>query len=312
MIVCCGEALIDMVPDGGRADVYLARPGGCPYNTAIAAARLGSTVEFIGRIGTDFLGEQLVERLKTNDVGTRFLARRDEPTTLAFVNRSPSGDARYAFYSKGAADRSLSPEDIPLRLDPQPRFLMFGSISLVQEPIASTIEAFVARESGRAIASFDPNIRPSLIGDREAYLSRLRRWLSLSSIVKASTEDLEWIYPGVQEKEAIARLLGSGPELVVVTRGSKGAIAATKRAEAEVGGISVDIVDTIGAGDTFHAALLYQLDRDGLGTRNELQGLDGERIRAILEFSNAAAAADCTRSGAEPPFLEEVKKWLPR
>ena len=256
---------MDMVPSGDGGDAYLARPGGCAYTTAIAAARLGAEVEFLGRIGTDFLGEALAERLAANGVGTRFTARRDDPATLAFVKRSPSGDARYAFYSKGAADRSLSPDDVPPELDGEPGFIMFGSISMAQEPVASTIEALIARESG---PHADPRAgkRPRL--PRSQYQARphsgprglptlLRPDGSLSAIVKASSEDIEWLYPDLSEAAAVERMLASGPELVVVTRGPQGALAATKREKAESEGMAVEVADTIGAGDTFHAALLF-------------------------------------------------------
>ncbi len=309
---------MDMVPSGDGGDAYLARPGGCAYTTAIAAARLGAEVEFLGRIGTDFLGEALAERLAANGVGTRFTARRDDPATLAFVKRSPSGDARYAFYSKGAADRSLSPDDVPPELDGEPGFIMFGSISMAQEPVASTIEALIARESGphadpragSALACLDPNIRPALIADREGYLRSFARWLSLSAIVKASSEDIEWLYPDLSEEATVERMLASGPELVVVTRGPQGALAATKREKAEAEGMAVEVADTIGAGDTFHAALLFLLDRDGVRTRQELRSLDATRLRSMLAFANAAAAADCTRAGAQPPYLAEVEGYL--
>jgi fructokinase len=309
MIACCGEALIDMVPDGSKEDAYLARPGGCPYNTAIAAARLGAKAAFIGRMGSDFMGDMLFERLESNGVETRFVVRRSEPSTLAFVKRSAGGDARYAFYSLGAADRSFALGDLPANLGPDAHFLMFGSISLVQEPVAATVEALVTRESKRRLVSFDPNVRPGLIPDKAGYLEKFERWVSQSAIVKLSSDDLEWLFPGKSEAECVDRLLSLGASLVALTRGSEGALARTKSARAEVGAIKVKVADTIGAGDTFHAALLARLERDGIATRSAVEALGAADLRAILGFANAAAACNCTRTGAEPPTLSELETF---
>jgi fructokinase len=310
MIACCGEALMDMVPYGDRPDAFLACPGGCPYNTAIAAARLGAEVSFLGRLGTDFLGTRLYDRLVANRVDASSVARSDQAATLAFVSRSASGDARYAFYSEGAADRSLVAADLPPRLPPKARFLMIGSISMLQEPIASTVEALAARERGRLLVSFDPNIRPSLIEGRSKYVNRFQRWASLSAVIKISSDDLGWLYPGSTPETAIDILRSLGPELVVVTLGREGSIAGHSRATARAEGFPVKVIDTIGAGDTFHAALLYLLDREGIATRADIRDLDAERLGRILRFANAAAAADCTRAGAEPPGLAEVEGYL--
>jgi fructokinase len=308
MIVCCGESLIDMVPSEDGSS-FEARPGGCPYNSAIAAGRLGASVSFLGRMGKDFFGDLLFDRLKANGVDDRYIVRGNDPATLAFVKKEKSGDVRYAFYSNGAADRSLVPEDLPAEFGPEVGFLMLGSISMILEPTASTIEFLAAREAGKRLVSFDPNIRPSLIADRTAYLSRFERWTALSSIVKVSSDDLEWLYPGMDEDQCIDRLLGFGPVLVVVTRGGKGSIARTARVETTAPSFDIKIVDTIGAGDTFHAALLYRLDKAGVTTREKLAALDEPFLHDVIVFANGAAALDCTKKGAEPPTLAELEKF---
>ncbi|MDA8425020.1 MAG: carbohydrate kinase [Treponema sp.] len=312
MIVCTGEALMDMVPDGGKPDAFLARPGGCPFNTAIAAARLGAEVSFLGRLGTDFFGARLYDRLAANGVDVSRVARRDQGATLAFVSRSPEGDARYAFYSQGAADRSFAAEDLPARLPPEARFLMLGSITMLQEPLASTVESLASRERGNLLVSFDPNIRPSLIADRGAYLARFERWTAMSAIVKISSDDLEWLYPGQSAEAGMARLATLGPSLVVATLGREGAVARTARVEARAPAFAVKVADTIGAGDTFHAALLARLDEAGVRTRSDLEGLGQDQLAQMLRFANAAAAVNCTRTGAEPPSAEETRDFLAR
>ncbi|MGO8693882.1 MAG: carbohydrate kinase family protein [Rectinemataceae bacterium] len=310
MIVCSGEALMDMVPDGNRSDAFLARPGGCPYNTAIAAARLGAEVSFLGRLGTDFLGSQLYERLTANGVDVSAVVRREQSATLAFVSRSPEGDARYAFYSENAADRSFAVRDLPAKLPLEARFLMLGSITMLQEPIATTVERLAARECENLLVSFDPNIRPSLIKDRGSYLTRFDRWASMSAIVKISSDDLEWLYPGLSFEAGVDRLRALGPSLVVATLGRDGALAKNGRVEARVPAFQVQVADTIGAGDTFHAALLTRLEKEKLWTREDLRKIDERRLGEILRFANAAAAVNCTRTGAEPPSEAETLDFL--
>jgi len=309
MIVCCGESLIDMIP-GPDGRSFIPVPGGCPFNTSIAAAKLGACSSFLGRLGKDFLSDMLWAELTANGVDTSRAVRRDEPTTLAFVQRAPGGDARYAFYSRGAADRSLEPADLPPDLGREARFLMTGSISALQEPIASTIDALIERERGRILLSIDPNIRPSLVVDRPAYIRRLMAWASAAAIVKASSEDLAWLFPEVLAEERSGAFLAAGAGLVVETRGDSGAVATTARLSVEAEAFAVDVADTIGAGDTFHAALLSRLESRGVRSRREIEELDGSALQDILRFSQAAAAIDCTRRGAKPPTQPEVQSFL--
>lgn len=311
MIVCCGEALIDMVPGEGGPDSFVAKPGGCPFNTAIAAARLGAKVEFLGRIGTDLFGAQLAEALRADGVGTSLVARSDEPATLAFVRRDAGGNARYAFYSKGAADRSLAAADLPASLGPDAAFLAIGSISLLQEPAGSVIESFALRESKKGVAvSFDPNIRAGLVADRESYLRRLARVAALSTVVKASDDDLAWIFPGLGVEAAMDRILGMGPALVAATLGAEGAMAVGRSGRARVPARKVAVVDTIGAGDTFHAALLARFDAAGIRGRAAVESLDSGFLEAALEYAAAAAALDCSRPGADPPRAAELETYM--
>lgn len=209
MIVCCGEALIDMVPfrpegtEGGEA--YRPCPGGSPYNSAVAVGRLGVPVAFLGRISRDFFGDSLVARLAANGVGTGLIARSGQPSTLAFVKLEEGEEPQYAFYTEGSADRSLLASDLPEELPEDARCLLFGSISMTMEPAASTIEALVMRESGRRVISFDPNVRPVMVVDHDAYILRMESWFKAATIVKISGADLDYVYP-----ELAAMPLSSG------------------------------------------------------------------------------------------------------
>ena len=316
MIVCCGEALIDMVPpethaEGAVYGSFEVRPGGSVYNSAIAAARLGIPTAFLGRIASDFLGDKLYGRLADNGVDTGLVVRSPQPVTLAFVEKNERREAEYAFYATGAADRSLDPSDIPDRLPPGTDFLLVGSISLVLEPGASAIEGLVRRESARVLVSYDPTVRPSLIPDRDAFRARFESLCAAAAIVKASVTDLEWMYGPAEPEEFAARLLALGPELVALTLGEQGSAAATRRAAAAVPVFPVKVADTIGAGDTFHAGLLAALEARGITSREALRTLDSGTLSDILSFAAAAAAINCSRKGAEPPTLDELTKAYP-
>ncbi|MCX7028343.1 MAG: carbohydrate kinase [Spirochaetes bacterium] len=315
MIICCGENLIDMVPleqsPGRPYGGFRLAPGGCPYTSAIAAARLGADVQFLGAMASDFLGDKLFGRLKDNGVGTDFLLRVNRPVLLAFVEKSPSGEARYAFYSEGAADRSLMVADLPSSLPEEARFLLVGSISLVMEPEASAILALVDREHDKRLVSLDPNVRPSLIPDKDKYLKTFEALCASSAILKASDSDLEWLYGTADLWGVVSHILGLGVELVFLTKGERGSLAATKRYKVEVPAVQAEVVDTIGAGDTFHAAVLAALDINGVSSRVELAALGKTELEGLLYFASAAAAMDCAREGAEPPSLAELKAAYP-
>ncbi|MDR0403270.1 MAG: carbohydrate kinase [Treponema sp.] len=328
MIICCGEALIDMVPEknAGGGDLYLPCFGGSPYNTAIAAGRLlgkaggKNRTAFLARLSVDFFGRELVENLERNNVSTELVARSDQTTTLAFVKLENGKEPSYIFYTEGAADRSLDSGDIPAKLPPETSCLQFGSISMTMESAASTIESLVLRESAGEegpVISFDPNIRPLMIKDRDAYMARFETWVRASDIVKISSADFDFIYPGAGLEESVKKILtppsgsrASGPRLLAVTLGAGGATAIL----GGLGGLQVTapavkppLIDTIGAGDTFHGALLAWLEENGRMSRGALSSLTEHDLREALVFANKAASIVCSRKGANPPALAELK-----
>jgi fructokinase len=315
MILCCGEALIDMIPaeHEGRT-VFLPCPGGSPYNTAIAIGRLGVPAAFLGRLSKDFFGEMLIERLNRNGVGTELAARSDQHSTLAFVRLEPGKEPQYIFYTQDTADRSFSSEDLPPRLPPDIRCILFGSISMTMEPVASTIEALIQRESAREDApliSMDPNIRPFMIPHRDAYVRRFEGWLAKTAVIKISEADLDFIYPGLGLEKSLQRLIQAGPQLAVVTLGPKGALGLLRRGGGMVRvsapAVDLPVLDTIGAGDTFHGALLSWFALKGKMSRSALEALGEDELYEALFFANKAASLVCGRRGAEPPVLGEVE-----
>lgn len=308
MIVHTGEALIDFIPvrdaAGGRA--FQPVPGGSPYNTSIAASRLEVPNAFLGRISRDFFGDQLVAYLEENGVGTDMIVRDEALSTLAFVSKSSSGEVRYAFFANGAADRNFVLSDIPA-LPEEVRAVQFGSISLVADPGGETILTLVERERANRVISFDPNIRESLIEDETEYRKRLDRAVAASTIVKVSDEDLFWMI-GTDDLHAGAlTLLEQGPCVIVVTEGARGSAAYTGDAVARAAAEKTNVNDTVGAGDSFHAAVLAWCHHSGVLNTEALQKLGTSDLESMLRFAGAVAAKTCSRSGADPPRLAEVQ-----
>ena len=306
MIVSCGESLVDFVPVEGGELAYRPCPGGSPFNLAVAAARLGAPTGFLGKISRDFFGDMLFDKLAGEGVDTSMVVRTDRNTTLAFVLLEAGSEPRYAFYAENSADRSFTGVDVPVSLPRDASALAFGSISLLLEPGASAIKALVRREAGKRALSFDPNVRPMLVGDAAAYVAGVEELAALSTMTKVSSADLEWLYPGRNAEESAARWLSLGAGLVAMTRGADGAILLGPSWRAEVPGYPVDVLDTIGAGDTFHAALLTRLHALGRLGPDLAVRLTADEGRDALAWAVKASALNCARRGADPPTTAEM------
>ena len=310
MILACGEALIDFiskVDDEGNT-LFEPCPGGSPLNTAVAAARLGVPTGFLGRLSTDMFGEQLMGHIEANRIDPSFVLRSDAPSTFSFVRRKADDSSEYAFYAKDSATWDLTREDIPSDLVGKIDCFQFGSISMLMLPFADTVTDFIAREGGNVVVSFDPNIRPGMIESREDYLKQFERWVGNSTIVKMSDEDLHWLYPGLTVDKGLDEVLALGPALAVFTLGDRGAVARNENGNAAVPIFRMPLIDTVGAGDTFHGSLLAWLHRRKLMTRPLLQRLSPEKLREALRFAVKAAAVNCSRRGADPPWSGQVEE----
>ena len=321
MIICCGEALIDMAPASDKGDTYTPRTGGSPYNTAIAIGKLGVPVKFLGRISTDYFGEILMKKLQKSRVGEELLKRSAQNSTLAFVKLEKGKEPQYIFYTADTADFSLVPEDLPQKIPIETNCIVFGSISMTIEPIASTIESLILREGTRKstdqmdgvpVISFDPNVRPHMIKDRNVFVGKFEKWISASTIAKMSFADIEYVYPKLEVEKALKKIISMGPWLAICTLGSKGAVAMLRRNDGSVIkastlGVNLPVVDTIGAGDTFHGAFLSWLELKGKMSRSELAALSETDLNNSLNFANKAAAIVCSRRGADPPSRKEVE-----
>ncbi|WP_315919392.1 carbohydrate kinase [Mesorhizobium sp. SP-1A] len=306
MILCCGEALIDMLPRQSSAGEPAFAPyaGGAVFNTAIALGRLGAPAEFFSGLSTDLFGQQIMRVLAESRAGTRYAHFAARPTTLAFVELK-NGHASYVFYDEGTAGRMLSPEDLPDLADDVDA-LLFGAISLIPEPCGSTYEALMAREHGRRVTMLDPNIRPGFIPDRGRHAERIRRMVAMSDIVKLSDEDLNWFQEDGTTEEIVARWLERGPRLIVVTRGGEGATGYTRNHRVTVVPPKVQVVDTVGAGDTFNAGILASLHDQGLLGKDAVANLSEQELHTALGLGAKAAAVTVSRAGANPPWRHEI------
>ncbi len=306
MIICCGEALIDFFPAKTETGENAFQPfnGGSIYNVAIALGRLGREVGYLGGISEDFFGQMLLEGLKASQVDLSFIAKSERATTLAFVQLT-NGQPQYVFLDEMSAGRMLEMGQIPSIPD-DTTTLHFGSFSLIHDPAGATLEALALQEKNDRIISLDPNIRPSLVVNRDEYLLRLGRMLGIADVIKISDEDLEWIYPGIAPQTVIEQWLADGAALVVLTRGGAGATAFTKSFQIEQPVQKVTVADTVGAGDTFTAGLLASLDRQHLLGKDRLAALTREQLSKATRLAAKAAAITVSRPGANPPWESEI------
>jgi fructokinase len=302
LIVVCGEALIDVLTaaDGTRRPV----PGGGPFNTARALARLGAPTSFLGRISTDGFGVMLRRELEADGADLSLVSYGPEPTTLAVAELDGEGLAEYEFFVQGTSTPNLTRDMLPERLAAGVTAVHVGTLGLVLEPMATTLTEMAEREGEQRVLMLDPNIRPRLVTDAKEYRRRIDALIPRTTIVKASEADLAWLYPELDCEAGADRLLDLGARLVLVTLGAAGALAASSAGTFRVAAPPVKVVDTIGAGDAFGAAVLAWLhDRDAL--RPDLS-LDKEELESMVGFACLVAAITCTRAGADPPWRSEL------
>jgi len=302
VIVVCGEALIDMIQNGDGTQ--RAAPGGGPFNTARALARLGVATAFLGRLSTDKFGRELADLLVADGASLELASVGPEPTTIALADVDPKGLADYEFVIQGTSAPNLIPEMLPARLGPEVSALHLGTLGLVLEPMASTLVELVSREREGRLVMLDPNIRVGLVDEGE-YRERLAAVVAASSILKASDTDLAWLYPECSYENAADRVLDEGVPLVVVTLGAVGAYGAHRDQRIHVAAPPVHVVDTIGAGDAFGAGLLAWLDDHSLIRPSP--SLSEDQLRSALEYACLAASLTCSRAGADPPWKRDME-----
>lgn len=301
MIVVCGEALMDVIRNDDGTQRAL--PGGGPFNSARALARLGVPTSFLGHLADDAFGRELAELLKSDGVNLDLTTVGPEKTTIAVADVDSQGLADYQFLVQGTSAPELTMRMLPDRLSAEVTALHVGTLGVVLEPMASTLVELIRRERNARVVTLDPNIRTGLIPD-DVYRERLCDVLSYCTIVKASQDDLEWMFPGTSYRDTAEHLLRGGVRLVVATLGARGSFAAHRDLRISVDAVPVEVADTIGAGDAFGAGLLAWLhDHEHIEPNLTLESSE---LLAALQYASLAAAITCSRAGADPPWKHEM------
>jgi fructokinase len=293
----CGEVLIDELPSGAVV-------GGGPANTAKALARLGHEVAFIDGISTDAYGVKARAELVADGVDLSLSNSSDLPTAVAVVTLAGDGGATYEFKLDKTATFDFNSAWLPDPSRYKPQVLHIGTLATLVQPGADVLFEWALACAEFAPVVFDPNIRPQVMSDREKYVAIVEKWVGISSVVKLSDDDFKWLYPGKSPESIAEQWLQGGVALVVMTRGADGLIGYTSDGVVEVAGEKVNVVDTVGAGDTVGAIIVQGLITDGL------LNMRGSVLKDVLHRAAVAAAITCSRAGAQPPYAHEIRERL--
>jgi fructokinase len=305
VIAVVGEALIDLVAGDGVLRPYA---GGGPFNTAVALGRLGVPVAFLGRLSNDHFGGVLDTRLAESGVDRRYVLRGPAPTPLAVVHTGDGGEPHFGFYLAGTAYAAIAPADLP-ELGPEVVALHLGTLALATDPPAAALELLIERESRRRLVMIDPNVRPAVFGDPDAYRQRFEGWCARAHVIKLSAADAEWLYPGEPPEAVLDSIVERGAPLAVLTLGPEGALARSRHTRARASSPSVAVVDTVGAGDAFGAGLLRRLWETDALDPEAVGSLDDAELADALAFATTVAALQCAHAGATPPTLADVQAF---
>ena len=313
MLLSCGDALVDFLPvksvDGRDATVPVV--GGSCLNIAVGMARLGAPAGFVGGISTDLFGRMIADHASASQVDLRYVTRSAHQTTLAFV-RHAGGEPQYAFYDEETASRNWTYQRGSIPFD-EIDAIHVGSTTLANEQGAAQALAMIEDAGGSTTVSFDPNCRPNLVGHKARYVDQMNAFAAAANIVRMSDVDFEFLYGGNDYDERARSIIAAGTSLVVVTRGINGAQAWHRGAGlVKVEAPTIDVVDTIGAGDSFQAALLFALRAIGRIETGALAQINSDELRRVLSFAATCAAVTCGRAGADPPRQSDVGAALAR
>ena len=315
MFVICGEALIDMFVENNKQSNVGQFPlqavvGGSPFNVAIGLARLGQPASLLTGLSTDMFGKRLSKVLSDEGVSQELVVEKQLPTTVAFIEKDKNGVPTYLFLGEGAADRSLTIDDVDLKID-VPLGIHLGSYTIVAQPTADSLLALVKKYSGKCLISLDPNIRAIVEPDMEVWRDRVDELIQLADIVKVSDEDLELMYPHTQPEDVMEKWLSIGLKMAVLTRGGEGSTLWSAHGKVDVKTPRIKVIDTVGAGDTYQASLLdsvgnliKQFDKDWP------EELSENTLKEIGTYAAAAAAITCSRQGADLPTKTEIIEYM--
>lgn len=312
MFITCGEALFDIfassVPSTSPHGINFAGViGGSPLNVALGLSRMGNRASLFTRLSTDMFGDHIRNFMGEMNIGSDYCVKTDKQTTLSVILTGHDGQPDYSLYTKGTADCSMEMSDIPQKLDPRDRVLHLGSFAAALPESGAVLRAFAKREAKNCFIAFDPNVRSNVIPERIIWQAMIDEILPVANFIKVSDEDLAFINPALPLGKFIDCGLEAGADIVCVTRGARGVIAGNAGGERiEVAGLKVNVVDTVGAGDTFQAASLHYLAARGLTEKGKAQKAD---LEELIIFASHAAALTCTRRGANLPTLAEINTF---
>ncbi len=302
-----GEALIDFVPrkDENGDLAFIPKPGGSPYNVALAAARTECKTYFLGNFSNDLFGDLLLNHLKDNKVDCSLSVRSDLPTTLAFVSYE-KGEPKYAFVNENSTNRNLNPV-LDRDSIPAGSFLHVGSISLIDSPVSERIVSLAKNMSDKMILTLDPNVRANLISDKGKWLQTMGKLFDLASIIKLSNEDLEYFASDLTPEQFANKLIKQRNKMIIVTSGSSECQVFVRDHHISLPVPKVEVMDTVGGGDTLMGTTLSWLAKKGLSNKEMLTHLDEKQLVKMLRYCTIAAGINCTRSGCNPPYSEEIE-----
>ncbi|MDZ7823953.1 MAG: carbohydrate kinase [Ahrensia sp.] len=313
MFITCGEALFDVFATGPSPTKsphgigFNGVIGGSPLNVALGLSRMGNRAGLFTRLSTDMFGRNIRAFMDEMNVGADYCVSTDQQTTLAMILTGADGHPQYSLYTKGTADCSMEISDIPDVVDERDQVIHLGSFATALPTSGGVLRAFAKREAARRMISFDPNCRPIVIPDLAPWHAMVDEMLPIATFVKASDEDLNFMYPGQPLEAFIDRALDAGVDVVCVTRGPDGALAASADgARVDIPGKKVDVIDTVGAGDTFQAACLHFLSHQKLAKKGLARTVN---LKNMVDFAIHAAAITCTRRGADLPTLDEINAF---
>ncbi len=311
MFLICGEALFDLFLRPTATDELCldAVPGGSPFNVALGLARLGQKAEFFSGLSSDLMGKRLAVFMEKEGIGFAHAVRSTNPTALSIVALNADGSADYAFYPDFPAYSAITEADLPA-LGSDIRIIHMGSIATALEPVASSLAIFAERECGRRLIAYDPNVRPSIVPDLGVWRRSFERLTAAAHLTKVSAEDLALLYPGLTHADVAQKAMERGVRLVVITRGSEGASGWTRNSQALSLPRPVEVVDTVGAGDSYQAALLAGLAEMGCTDPDALDALSPDALARLLEFAGQAAALTCGKRGADLPRRAHIEVSL--
>lgn len=315
MFVVCGEALIDIFVDNGVQSTSEQFPmqacvGGSSFNVAIGLARLGQPVSLLTGLSDDMFGKRLISVLESEGVSKDLIVKKNLPTTVAFIEKDADGVPSYLFLGEGAADRSLVKDDLNFNIN-TPLGIHLGSFSIVAQPTADSLLELIKHFAGKCLISLDPNVRAVVEPDMTVWKNRVDELVKLADIVKISDEDLSLMYPSVEPEKIIENWLETGLKMAVLTRGGEGSTLWSRHGKVHIKSPNVEVIDTVGAGDTYQAAIL-----DSLGElikqcpQDWIDQLSSEKLTDIGNYAAKAAAITCSRQGADLPSKSDIAAFV--